>query len=41
MARILVVPLQITAISICVLYKDIVHNSIVYLPLILVRSAED
>ena len=41
MARILVVPLQTAAISTRVLYKDIVHNTIVYLPPILVRSAGD
>ena len=32
---------QIAAISIRVLYRDIVHNTIVYLLLILVRSAGD
>ena len=32
---------QIAAISIRVLYRDIVHNTIVYLPPILVRSAGD
>ena len=31
----------IAAISIRVLYRDIVHNAIVYLPPILVRSAGD
>ena len=41
MARILVVPMQIAAISIRVLYRDIVHNTIVYLTPILVRSAGD
>ena len=35
MARTLVVPLQIADISIRVLYGDIVHNTIVYLPPIL------
>ena len=40
MARILVVPLQIAAISISVLYRDIEHNTIT-LSLILVRSAGD
>ena len=39
--RILVVPLQIAAISIVVLYRYIVHNLIVYLKPILVRSAGD
>ena len=32
---------QIAAISIRVLYRDIVHNTIVYFPPILVRSAGD
>ena len=32
---------QIAAISIRVLYRDIAHNTIVYLPPILVRSAGD
>ena len=32
---------QFAAISIRVLYRDIVHNTIVYLPSILVRSARD
>ena len=32
---------QIAAISIRVLYRDIVHNTIDYLPPILVRSAGD
>ena len=32
---------QIAAISIRVLYRDIVHNTIVYLAPILVPSAED
>ena len=32
---------QIAAISIRVLYRDIVHNTIVYLPPILMRSAGD
>ena len=32
---------QIAVIFIRVLYKDIVHNAIVYLPPILVRSAGD
>ena len=41
MVRIFVVALQIDAISIRVLYRDIVHNTIVYLPHILVRSAGD
>ena len=41
MVRILVVPLQIADISIRVLYGDIVHNTIVYLPPILVWSAGD
>ena len=41
MVRILFVPLQIAAIYIRVLYRDIVHNTIVYLLTILVRSAGD
>ena len=41
MVRTLVVPLQTATISIRVLYRDIAHNAIVYLPHILVRSAED
>ena len=41
MVKIILVPLQIAAISIRVLYRDIVHNTIVYLPPILVRSAGD
>ena len=41
MVRILVVPLQIAATSIRVLYRDIVHYTIVYLPPILVRPAGD
>ena len=41
MVMILVVPLQIATISIRVLYREIVHNAIVYLPPILVRSAGD
>ena len=41
MVRILVVPLQIAAIYIRVLYRDIVHNTVVYLPPILVRPAGD
>ena len=32
---------QIAAISIRLLYRDMVHNTIVYLPPILVRSAGD
>ena len=32
---------QIAAISICVLYRNMVHNTILYLQLILVRSAGD
>ena len=32
---------QIAAISIRVLYRDIVHNTIVYFPPILARSAGD
>ena len=32
---------QIAAISFRVLYRDIVHNTIVYIPPILVRSAGD
>ena len=32
---------QIAVISIRVLYRDIVHNTIVYFPPILVRSAGD
>ena len=41
MVRIIVSLCQFTATSICVLYRDIVHKTIIYLPLILVRSAED
>ena len=41
MVRIIVVPFQIAAISIRVLYRDIVHNTIVNLPPILLRSAGD
>ena len=41
MVRIPVIPLQIAAISIRVMYRDIVHNTIVYLQPILVRSAGD
>ena len=41
MVSIIVVPMQIAAISIRVLYRDIVHNTIVYLPPISVRSAGD
>ena len=41
MVKIISVPLQIAAISISVLYRDILHNTIVYLPTILVRSAGD
>ena len=41
MVKIPVVPLQIAAISIRLLYRYIVHNTIVYLPPILVRSAGD
>ena len=41
MVGILIVPLQIASISIHVLYSDIMHNSIVYLLPILLRSAGD